>query len=942
MDLIFLTRKTVIFFSKVLFRVAGLVLIMLFTGFCKNARIEQQLKVIEAGGSGGSGLAVNYPENGTIFPPEFPAPLFSWADNSGSGMLWHIRIKSEKNGVICKASLSSGEWRPDSLTWEKIKSVSASEPVSFLVAGTRRGLHRSMISSARTSFSFSKDSVGASVFFRAVPLPFGYAVKHVQEIEWYRGSISGGKPQKVLENIPVCANCHSFSANGDIAMDVDYANDKGSYIITQLNDTVALSLDKIITWSDYKREDGAPTYGLLSQISPNGRFVLSTVKDRSVFVPIDNLEYSQLFFPIKGIIAIYNRTSRKFTALPGASDKKFVQSNPNWSPDGNEILFTRTNSYMSSKIEKSESVLLDPEDVKEFTAKQKEFKFDLFRIPFNDGKGGTAVPLEGASGNRKSNYFGRYSPDGKWIVFCQADNFMLLQPDSKLYIMPSGGGTPRLMNCNNDKMNSWHSWSPNSKWLVFSSKERGPYTQLYLTHIDENGIDSPPVFLENLAFGKRAVNIPEFLNNRLPQVTKMTDNFSANALYYNRLATVSIRDKEYNDALISIEKTLKDDSTFYDGYKNKLSLNMILGRSGSREDIRDRMAARRIIDEQILKNPGDPLLLKKRGELRLLMQDYQGALQDGIQIIKLNPGNYSGYELLATLYQKTGKWQEAIESLKKMQELQPDNTQVTYTMSTLYLNLNQQEKAMSLLGNLIAKYPNESSFYLSRAGLFISKGDIPQAKADYDKALSVDPENYACYRERGNFFRNNSSRDPALRDYEKSLSLLEKEEAKNPQNAPLFIAHAEITEITGKVKAALAEYENYLSKWPLNYSVLQKIAQIYFSLKQWQPSINAYSTIIDNFPGDAKVFFRRGIVWQQSGNLQNALNDLNKAIEIEPGEYPYYYFRSRIKDQTGDKIGCVSDLNMAADLLNRVRSTRKLDRAEQEVLNSVNQLLKKN
>jgi len=126
---------------------------------------------------------------------------------------------------------------------------------------------------------------------------------------------------------------------------------------------------------------------------------------------------------------------------------------------------------------------------------------------------------------------------------------MLLQHDSKLYIMPAGGGTPRLMNCNTKNMNSWHSWSPNSKWLVFSSKNRGPYTQLYLTHIDENGNDSPPVFLENMAFDKRAANIPEFLSDKYSNLTKMTDNFSQNAMYYTRSASLNITSKEYKIAM---------------------------------------------------------------------------------------------------------------------------------------------------------------------------------------------------------------------------------------------------------------------------------------------------------------------------------------------------------------------------------------------------------
>ncbi len=69
------------------------------------------------------------------------------------------------------------------------------------------------------------------------------------------------------------------------------------------------------------------------------------------------------------------------------------------------------------------------------------------------------------------------------------------------------------MRCNNiNNMNSWHSFSPNGKWLVFSSKANSPYTQLCLTHIDQQGIDSPSVLLENFITDKLAANIPEFVN----------------------------------------------------------------------------------------------------------------------------------------------------------------------------------------------------------------------------------------------------------------------------------------------------------------------------------------------------------------------------------------------------------------------------------------------
>ena len=160
----------------------------------------------------------------------------------------------------------------------------------------------------------------------------------------------------MLENLPVCGNCHSFTPEGrTLAMDVDYANDKGSYVISKIEKETVLSLDKIITWSSYRQEDEELTFGLLSQISPDGRYAVSTVKDRSVFVPKNDPHYSQLFFPIKGMLVIYDRRTKKFWSLTGANNPNYCQSNPTWSPNGEYLIFARAPVYRSAVIEKYRS-----------------------------------------------------------------------------------------------------------------------------------------------------------------------------------------------------------------------------------------------------------------------------------------------------------------------------------------------------------------------------------------------------------------------------------------------------------------------------------------------------------------------------------------------------------------------------------------------------------
>jgi tetratricopeptide (TPR) repeat protein len=513
------------------------------------------LVVLLLAASGPSPIRIEYPAPGTTFPPEIAAPTFLWRDSAKTAVFWRVNI-SFPDGAPALHSIANGErlrvgpidrdciaptnqpptvpdfraWVPDAFTWAAIKKHRGATVTFMGFAGSQT--NAPPVSRGSVDIRTSRDPVGAPIFYRDVPLmptqtktgviqPL--ADEAVRLIAWRIRNIAEPRSRVLLEGMPVCANCHSFSADGStLGMDLDgLQKNRGLYTLTPVARQTLIRKENVIQWSTAEgRLKGALRVGFMSQVSPHGDRVITTIdspdpasKSPSNYYVANFQDYRflQVFYPTRGILAWYSRATGILQPLPGADDPRYVQTNAVWSPDGQYLIFARALKRDPNPIGVPLAAFAnDPHEL--------QIQYDLYRIPFNDGKGGTPEPVGGASANGFSNTFPRVSPDGRWIVFVRCRNGLLMRPDSELYIVPAGGGTARRLDANTARMNSWHSFSPNGRWLVFSSKARSPYTQMYLTHIDEAGNSTPPVLIENSTAANRAVNIPEFVNNDMREL----------------------------------------------------------------------------------------------------------------------------------------------------------------------------------------------------------------------------------------------------------------------------------------------------------------------------------------------------------------------------------------------------------------------------------------
>ena len=498
-------------------------------------------------------ITVDYPEEGSIFPPEITPPTFLWRDASESTSIWTIDVAFTDGSAGIRAK-SAGErlrigeidprcisasnelpkltpqqaaartWIPDAATWEAIKRHSKEHLATITITGYQDEHLEHPTSRGAVAIQTSMDPVGAPIFYRDVPLIPSELEEGVIKplaqgdlplLSWRLRNIAEPNSRLLLTGLHTCANCHSFSRDGKtLGMDLDGpANDKGLYVLTSIKPEMAIRNQDVISWSSVRDETVSPSrIGFMSQVSPDGKYVLTMLRgvekrlaDSYYVVNFKDYRFLQVFYPTRGILAWYNRATGRRQTLPGADDPRYVQTDAVWSPDGKYVVFARAEAKEPyPKGQKLAEHANSPEET--------QIQYDLYRIPFNDGKGGQPVPIAGASHDGMSNSFPKVSPDGRWIIFVKCRNAQLMRPDSQLYIVPAEGGVARRMRCNTPLMNSWHSFSPNGRWLVFSSKSRTPYTQMFLTHIDAEGNDSPAILIDNSTAANRAVNIPEFVN----------------------------------------------------------------------------------------------------------------------------------------------------------------------------------------------------------------------------------------------------------------------------------------------------------------------------------------------------------------------------------------------------------------------------------------------
>ena len=424
------------------------------------------------------------PDYTGITIPENIAPLNFIIKEKGSAFYTEIFdgskdvIKIKSNSGLIK--IPRRKWK-NLLQTDEFKDITVDVYVKNKVEGWKR--FRSITN------HISPDPVDPYITYRLI-YP-GY--ESWNELSICQRSLGNFSEWNIIKNSAAeenCINCHSYN-NGKT--DDFLFHMRGSLAGTYFYSGQEF---KKVNLKTKEMKNGA----VYPRWHPSGKFVaFSSNKIIQQFHSLDNqkIEVSDL----ESSLVLYDITKNEMLPVIFPDMEKYMDTYPEWSPDGNNIFFCRA-------IQIADTFDYDL------------IRYNLMRASFNRDKRTFGIPemIFDAASMNKSISFPRISPDGRYVVVTLHDYgcFPIWHKEADLWSIDMETKMAKPLALNSDFTDSYHSWSSNGRWMVFSSRrDDGLATRLYLSYMYTDCTSGKPFILpvKNPAFYERfmkSYNIPEF------------------------------------------------------------------------------------------------------------------------------------------------------------------------------------------------------------------------------------------------------------------------------------------------------------------------------------------------------------------------------------------------------------------------------------------------
>lgn len=261
-----------------------------------------------------------------------------------------------------------------------------------------------------------------------------------------------------------------------------------------------------------------------------------------------------------------------------------------------------------------------------------------------------------------------------------------------------------------------------------------------------------------------------------------------------------------------------------------------------------------------------------RWYLNFKKQNYDAALSDLQEAIKLDPKNTTYNINLGEVYLGKKQWHDAMNAFKAAAQVRPDDPDTEYFYGLVHYNLGETAEQQAAAANALrrgTKYVGESHFLLADA--FQKSRKFDDAVQNYQKAINAKPDLYDAYVKLSDLYSSLNQFKQAIDTTNKALEVFR-------ENGNLYVILSMYYSLADRSQEAVAAGQKAVSLVPGNSMAHTNLCRAYNDTKQYQLAIETCNNALKISPNDGETNFYLGRAYDFSNKSDVATKYYDKAV----------------------------------------------------------------
>ena len=282
---------------------------------------------------------------------------------------------------------------------------------------------------------------------------------------------------------------------------------------------------------------------------------------------------------------------------------------------------------------------------------------------------------------------------------------------------------------------------------------------------------------------------------------------------------------------------------------------------------------------QLLQNPNDLALLKKRKQLFLDRGNLEAAMMDQELIVSLDSSNHELlFELAEMQYQiaKNGRpnyYKTSLKNLTKGLEAQEAHTASLLLRGELHYLYRKHEESLKDLNNVLKVDPYEEKAYYFKGLNFKELGDFKKAVSQFQTTVEQNPFHVDAYEQLAFIYAYLGN--PLAELYFDNALAVDSSNVQMWYNKGMYLQRLERYADAEKCYKAMLRRDNFNQFANYNLGYLNWLKQ------EYEMAANYFSDAIYTNSEYSEAYFARGLCFKELGNIPQARVDFQSAFRLD-------------------------------------------------------------